>query len=109
MAAGVKSIAIFSRFLQQWGMRQVGPSPGRIENDPYVVVFEYGVEARDRRGDAVLFGEREPFGIGLDAAHQHEVHPARATDFVHQIGADIAGAQNGYLDFRFHIFTTRFC
>jgi len=92
-----------ARLLEHRRVLQVRLGPGRLENDLDLVVFQDRVDARERRGDSQLVGQRKTFGVRLDSGHQHQVHVSGAADLVHQIGADVAGPDDGHLDLRIHV------
>ena len=61
--------------------------------------FEDRFDAIGAGGNARIPGPGEAIGVGVDASDQAEIHVVGAfEDFVHQVGADIAGAEYGDFD-----------
>jgi len=74
----------------------VGLGAGGIENNFDIAAGENGLDAGVIGRDALLAGAAESVRLRVDTGEQHEFHRAGlAQDFIHQIGADVAGAKYG--------------
>jgi hypothetical protein len=75
---------------------------GGVEGDLHAVGQHVGQQAIDAVGgglDAHLAGALEAVGVGVDADHPHRLQHRAALEFGQQVGADVAGADQGAFDF----------
>ena len=77
----------------------VGRCRGRIEDDiEDLSLLEQSVDALGGRCQALLARPRQTLRISNDAGHKHGAQEMTPFEFVHEIGADIAGAQDRCAD-----------
>ena len=77
----------------------VGGCRGGIEDDiEGLSLLEQSVDALGGSCQALLARPRQALGISNDAGHEHGTQKMTPFEFVHEIGADIAGAQDRRAD-----------
>ena len=87
----------FSRIVQKWRMFFVSRRRGGIEDDlKSFLLFEQAVDSFCSSCQTLLARSRQAFRIGNDAGHEHGAQKVTPLEFVHEVGADIAGTQDRY-------------
>ena len=77
----------------------VGGCRGRIEDDiEGLFLLEQSVDAPGGSRQALLARPCQPLRIRNDAGHEHGAQEMTPFEFVYEIGADIAGAQDRCAD-----------
>jgi hypothetical protein len=102
MAAGVRSIISAPFGVDLARVLGVHVGAGGVEDDLHAVGLHVRARAVDALGgglDAHLAGTLEAVGFGVDAHHPHRLEHRAALQLGQQVGADVAGADQGALDF----------